>query len=467
VRSARATVVALVVLASPVAARAAAYHVGAAPPLLGLTVSNVVGDGRLDLVTVARSDFSVRILPGDATVGFAGPIAIASGNEARRAASGDLNGDGIPDLLAIGHDNAIDVRLGLGNGQFGPVARYALRNHGSYFAIADLNGDSFDDVVAAHDGSGQPVYVTAFLGSATGELHQVWELGTAYDASTGVATGDFDHDGKTDVAVGLSDNRGSALVFHGLGTGEFTAPVVVPTVSDDPRTSDGTEGIAAGDLDGDGWDDLVIACFELTNQLVVRRSTPAGFAEPVKIPLSSPLSVALGDLNGDGKLDAVACNIGEGTLSLLLGRGDGTFDAPVTLPASPQPSAVAVADLDGNGIADVAVTDISDDAIWVFLNPAVAGVPAAPRPSILGFALTGPNPIRDLARFHFDLLEPERAHIDVFDVGGRRVPGGINGELAAGPHDVSWATGDLAPGVYEARLSAGGREAVVRFVRAR
>jgi hypothetical protein len=167
--------------------------------LVGLATVNVVGDGRPDLMTVARSDLSIRILRGDATLGFADPIVIPAGNDARRAASGDVNGDGIPDVLVIGHDNAIDVRFDLGDGQFGPIARDGLRNHGNHLAIADLKVDRFADVVAAHDGSGRPVHVTAFLGSDAGDLQQVWELGTVDGASTGIAGGDFDHDGKTDV----------------------------------------------------------------------------------------------------------------------------------------------------------------------------------------------------------------------------------------------------------------------------
>lgn len=126
----------------------------------------------------------------------------------------------------MGHDNALNVRLGLGQGQFGPVTRYDLRNHGHYLVVVDLNGDVHADVVVAHDGSGNPVYVKSFLGSATGALQPAWELGTTYFTSMGITTGDFDGDGKADVAVALADNRASALVFHGLAAGRQPGSVI-------------------------------------------------------------------------------------------------------------------------------------------------------------------------------------------------------------------------------------------------
>ena len=94
------------------------------------------------------------------------------------------------------------------------------------------------------------------------------------------------------------------------------------------------------------------------------------------------------------------------------------------------------------------------------------GVPP-PAPAGLRFALAGSNPIRDEARFRFELPEAARVRIDLFDVAGRRLPGGIDEALPAGAHEVRWAAGDLAPGMYLARLSAAGRSEALRLVRMR
>jgi hypothetical protein len=343
--------------------------------LSSLAALDLVGDARRDLVTVARGDLTIRVLPGRTAGTFASALAFPAGDDARRATVGDVNGDGIPDLLVIGHDNVFILRLGLGGGRLADGVKYPLRNHGNFIVVADLNGDAFDDVVAVHDGSGNPVYVTAYLGSASGALQPVWELGTPYFTSMGLAAGDFDADGKTDVAVAVGDNRASVLVFRGQGTGEFAAPLVLPTLSPDPRTTDGTTALAVGDLNGDGRDDLVVACFAFTNRLVIRLSTDTGFADPVLVELPSPVAVALGDVNGDGTLDAVASNLEHHTVSLLLGRGDGSFAEPTSVSVGPEPAALVVADFDDNGSADIAVTDIADHEIRVLLSPGPARAP--------------------------------------------------------------------------------------------
>lgn len=108
------------------------------------------------------------------------------------------------------------------------------------------------------------------------------------------------------------------------------------------------------------------------------------------------------------------------------------------------------------------------DGLWRRpIDPATVSVPHPGAPGSLHFAIAGPNPIHDEARLRFELPETERARIDVFDVSGRQLPGGVDETFAAGPHEVLWRALDFAPGVYLARLSAGGRSQAVRFVRTR
>jgi hypothetical protein len=93
--------------------------------------------------------------------------------------------------------------------------------------------------------------------------------------------------------------------------------------------------------------------------------------------------------------------------------------------------------------------------------------PTAGAAGNLHFALAGPNPVHDEARLRFELPGTERVRIDVFDISGRHLPGGTDETLGAGPHEVLWRARDFGPGIYFARLIAGGRSQAIRFIRTR
>ena len=106
------------------------------------------------------------------------------------------------------------------------------------------------------------------------------------------------------------------------------------------------------------------------------------------------------------------------------------------------------------------------DGLW-HRSIATVSVPTGGAPERLRFAIAGPHPIRDEARFRLELPEPARVRIDLFDVSGRRVPGGTDETLPSGTHEVRLDSRDLAPGIYMARLRAAGRSVAVRLVRVR
>ena len=336
--------------------------------LTRLGAAQIINDADVDLMLVSREDHSVRLLPGTQAGSLGAPVKVVIGNDARDVTAADVNADGIPDLVATGHfDNALFVRLGTGNNQFAPEAAYPLRNHGHFVLHANLNGDAFDDLVAVHDGSGQPVYVTAFLGSPSGTLVRAGELGTDVHTARGVSRGDFDGDGRTDIAVAVADNRASALLFRGNGNGTFGAVTTIPSLSIDTLLSDGTVSLVSGDLDRDGRDDLVLTRQDAANELVVRLAA-SGFSVPVRIPLPSPIAVAIGDVNGDGNLDAVAANLEHGTIAFLPGTGHGTFTSPHVVALGQAPAWIVVADLNHDGLGDVVTADLADHRLHVLLS---------------------------------------------------------------------------------------------------
>lgn len=108
------------------------------------------------------------------------------------------------------------------------------------------------------------------------------------------------------------------------------------------------------------------------------------------------------------------------------------------------------------------------DGLWRRSVPnVIVSTPPGGPSERLQFSITGPHPIHEEARFRVELPEAGRVRIDIFDLTGRRVPGGIDETLPAGANEVRWHAGSLAPGVYMARLDANGRTASVRLVRLR
>jgi hypothetical protein len=336
--------------------------VGAA---IGVTLGDVTGDGKLDFAVGGRDTFVVYAGRGDLT--FAGGVISAVGAKVSRFGVGDLDGDGVPDLaLALdrtGSDGSLAVLHGNGNGGFGPGIWHPTNTSPTSAALGDLDGDGRLDLVTVGSDS-----VDISLGSGDGVFAAAVEYSTG-NMPVAVALGDCDGDGRQDV-VTVNQNAGTVSVLRGIGAGKLAAKADWATV-DDPA------GLVLGDLNGDGRLDIVTFNSPVVSLGTVGVLLGIGdgrFAAGAEHAVGyGPKTAALGDVNGDGIQDLVVANAGYGatrrSASILLGRGDGTWTTATdyAIDSPWNPSSIALADLDGDGKLDM-VLGISSASVAVWLG---------------------------------------------------------------------------------------------------
>jgi VCBS repeat protein len=343
---------------------------------VSIAAADFDNDGRQDLVVgnYVENTVYVRLGNGDGT--FSNMLSI-NGLASPHVAVGDLfNADGNQDLV-VGNATAGDelaIFGGNGTGLLIPGPDVDLPAAARRPAIGDFNGDGKVDVAA-----GSETHVMMRLGNGEGEFTGGTDVATTQP--TFVATGDFDGNGNEDVAYARRFQQSVIGVLPGTGTGAFG------TVKTTPIPDIGVD-VAVGDFDADGRED-VASTIGPQDKLAVRLGNGDGtFAAAPDIAVGGePVNVAVGDFDADGREDLAVSNADDDEVRLLAGNGDGTFRDGGRVRVGDYPQGIAVADFNGDGRQDLAVANFDGGSVSVRLG-------AGPTPGNLlangGFESAGP-----------------------------------------------------------------------------
>lgn len=282
--------------------------------------------------------------------------------------SADFNGDSIADLAVTQWtENKLTVLLGDGLGGFSSGAVLNTGVHPNFIAAGNLdNGGGID--LAVSNGGGQRDVTLAF-NDGSGTLWSMSNLGVGNDADiTSIVAANLTSNTDPDVDLFIVKDSGVTSDFYevwrGDGDGSFG----------EFQSGTGATGsmpifAATADLNGDTKPDIIVANYYDNSISVLLGNGDGTLSETPASPIDVgvlPRSVATGYLNGDTHVDLVIPNLGDNTITVLLGNGDGTFTYGETLVGGDQPASAAIADFDGDGFNDVAVTMWLDDVVSVF-----------------------------------------------------------------------------------------------------
>ena len=246
--------------------------------------------------------------------------------------------------------------------------------------VGDFNGDGQQDLALASSFN-----VLILLGDGSGSFSAATNFAAGPNTRFSLAVGDFNGDGKQDLATANygSACMGSVSVLLGDGDGNLSSPTSYTVAANTFPIS-----VAVGDFNGDGKQDLAVANNGSDNVSIFLGDGLGNFSPARNFTAGTdPESVAVGDFNGDGKQDLAVANYGSSNVSILLGDGTGNFSAPTNLGAGTFPYSIAVGDFNGDGKQDLAVANNGSNSVSIF-RVTVWAISEAPATSLLTVVLT-------------------------------------------------------------------------------
>ncbi|MFA6469759.1 MAG: FG-GAP-like repeat-containing protein, partial [Bacteroidota bacterium] len=332
-----------------------------------VTAADLDNDGDVDLVTAHPGGDKMAVLMNNGNATFAAYVQYTTGGYPNAVAAGDFNGDGDVDLVTanafdnLTSGNSISIFSNNGSGTFAAKVDY-IAGTAPYGVVAvDVDGDGDIDVVTANT-TGDSISV--FLNTGSGTFAAKADYACGNDPRS-ITAGDIDGDGDIDVIVGRYTDNKISVVFNN-GSGAFTSYNEYAAYSY-------VNCVTAADVNNDGALDVIAASYDgITTKESVFLNKDLGDGDlntkvdyTVNNTGGGGKSVATGDVDGDGDLDMIVTSATT-QMSVLLNNGSGTFGSQTDYTTLSNPTSVIAADLNGNGVVDIALTSS------VFPGPSVS-----------------------------------------------------------------------------------------------
>jgi|GEM_PF-474602 len=340
-----------------------------------VAMSDLDGDGKTDMVVINTQSNNVTVYHNEAADGsvdassfpVAKSVTLAVGDAPKSITTGDVDGDGKPDLVIsnyAGRTLSI-LRNTSSNGilSFENQVTVNTSSGSNMIAMNDMNGDGKPDIITANAGSST---VSIFRNISTAGNVSFDAAKTDYTlggAPWWIATGDLNGDGKPELITANNGSNNMSVLVNTAGPGVFTASSFAPAIN--YATANGSRSVAVGDLDNDGKPELVLANNKANTVSVFYNTTSNGVlsfdANQDFATGDAPFGVSIGDVNGDGKADLVTGNLQ--SVSVLRNTSSSgsinssSFAGKVDIRTLSSPQVVAIGDMDRNAASELVIAN--------------------------------------------------------------------------------------------------------------